>query len=47
MSRAAARGCYDSPAYRAILPLRAGNSKGVVVLIGGVGEGHATMDFQC
>ncbi len=34
--RAAARAWYESPAYRAILPLRTAHSDGVVVLIDGV-----------
>lgn len=38
--RAAARGWYDSPAYRAILPLRLSHAKGVVFLVDGVAPGH-------
>ena len=43
--RAAAQGWYASPAYKAILPLRTGHSKGVAILIDGVGEGHAAPDI--
>ena len=43
--RAAAEGWYSSPAYRAILPLRTGHSKGVVILTDGVGAGHAATDI--
>ena len=43
--RAAAEGWYDSPAYKAIVPLRTGYSNGVAILIDGVGEGHAATDI--
>lgn len=42
--RAAAEGWYASPAYRAILPLRTGNSEGPVMIIDGVGPGHRATD---
>lgn len=42
--RAAARAWYDSPAYRAILPLRTNNSIGQVILIDGVSEDHRATD---
>lgn len=42
--RAAARGWYNSPAYRAILPLRTGHSTGPAILVPGVGAGHAAPD---
>ena len=37
----AAQAWYDSPAYQEILPLRARNSVGEVVLIEGVPEGYS------
>lgn len=43
--RARARGWYDSPAYRAILPLRTRNASGPVFLLDGVGEGHRATDI--
>lgn len=40
-----ARAWYGSAAYRAILPLRTGHSRGVTMLIEGVGEGYRAADF--
>lgn len=40
-----ARAWYASPAYRAILPLRAENSKGDVILIDGVPPDHRATDI--
>ncbi len=42
--RDAAQQWYDSPAYRAILPLRTENSVGTVFLIDGVGRDHLATD---
>lgn len=42
--RAAARGWYDSAAYRAILPLRTAHSEADVILVDGVGAGHKAPD---
>ncbi|SEG75479.1 DUF1330 domain-containing protein [Bosea lathyri] len=42
--RTQARAWYASPAYRAILPLRTGNSVGDVILIDGVCETHRAVD---
>lgn len=42
--RAAAEAWYASPAYRAIKPLRTGNSEGDVVLVDGVGADHRATD---
>ena len=42
---AAARGWYDSPAYRAIARLRTDNAKGAVFLIEGVDAGHRATDI--
>jgi uncharacterized protein (DUF1330 family) len=39
-----ARGWYDSPAYRAILPLRTRNSRGTAILVDGVGPEHRATD---
>ncbi|HXV93759.1 MAG TPA: DUF1330 domain-containing protein [Pseudonocardia sp.] len=39
-----ARAWYDSPAYRAILPLRAEHSAGAVFLVDGVGPQHRATD---
>jgi uncharacterized protein (DUF1330 family) len=39
-----ARSWYDSPAYRAILPLRTGNARGTVFLVPGVPDGHKATD---
>jgi uncharacterized protein (DUF1330 family) len=36
---------YDSPAYRAILPLRTENSDGDVILMDGVGSDHRATDI--
>lgn len=41
---AQARQWYASPAYRAILPLRTGNSKGTVFLVRGVSADHKAVD---
>lgn len=41
---AQARGWYDSPAYREILPLRTGNSDGVAFLVDGVDADHRGRD---
>jgi uncharacterized protein (DUF1330 family) len=40
-----ARAWYGSPAYRQILPLRADNSEGDVMLISGVDEHHKATDI--
>lgn len=40
-----ARAWYTSPAYREILPLRTGNSKGDVILIEGVSPDHRATDI--
>jgi len=40
-----ARAWYASPAYRDILPLRADNSKGDVILIEGVSPDHRATDI--
>jgi uncharacterized protein (DUF1330 family) len=42
--RAAAAAWYDSPAYRAIKPLRREHSEGDVVLVEGVGADHRATD---
>lgn len=42
--RKAAERWYDSPAYRAILPLRTSNSDGDVMLIDGVDDDHKATD---
>jgi uncharacterized protein (DUF1330 family) len=39
-----ARGWYDSPAYREILPLRTANSDGVAMLLAGVDRDHLATD---
>ena len=39
-----ARRWYASPAYRAILPLRTGNSRGTVFLVDGVAPDHQATD---
>jgi uncharacterized protein (DUF1330 family) len=41
---AAARAWYDSPAYQAILPLRAENSQGAILLVDGTPEDHRATD---
>jgi uncharacterized protein (DUF1330 family) len=41
----AARAWYDSPAYRAVLPLRTKNSEGDVILVDGVEPGHRATDI--
>lgn len=43
--KARARAWYDSPAYRAILPLRTGHSRGDVILIEGVPADHRATDI--
>jgi uncharacterized protein (DUF1330 family) len=43
--RARARAWYDSPAYRAILPLRTANSSADVILIDTVGHDHRATDI--
>jgi uncharacterized protein (DUF1330 family) len=42
--RAAAEAWYQSPAYQAILPLRAENSESTVFVIDGVGRDHVATD---
>jgi uncharacterized protein (DUF1330 family) len=42
---ARARAWYASPAYRAILPLRTGNSRGEVLLVDGVSDDHRATDI--
>jgi uncharacterized protein (DUF1330 family) len=42
--RERARAWYDSPAYRAILPLRTGHSVGDAILIDGVDDDHRATD---
>ncbi|HET6260019.1 MAG TPA: DUF1330 domain-containing protein [Pseudonocardia sp.] len=42
--REQAQGWYDSPAYRAILPLRTENSLAEAVLVDGVGDDHRATD---
>jgi uncharacterized protein (DUF1330 family) len=42
--RTAAAAWYDSPAYRAIKPLRTDHSAGDVVLVDGVGTDHCATD---
>ncbi|MCO5968561.1 DUF1330 domain-containing protein [Actinoallomurus soli] len=39
-----ARAWYDSPAYREIIPLRAENSRGAILLIDGAGDDHRATD---
>jgi uncharacterized protein (DUF1330 family) len=39
-----ARGWYDSPEYRAILPLRTDNSTSDTILVDGVGPEHKATD---
>lgn len=43
--RATARSWYDSNAYRAIRPLRTGNSTGTVILIDRVADNHRATDI--
>lgn len=40
----AARGWYDSPAYREILPYRADNSDGTIMLVDGTPADHRATD---
>lgn len=42
--RQSAAAWYASPGYQAILPLRTGHSRGVVLLVDGVEEGHRATD---
>ena len=42
--RTSARAWYDSPAYRAILPLRTDNSVGDTILVDGVDADHLATD---
>jgi uncharacterized protein (DUF1330 family) len=42
--RAAAEAWYRSPAYQAILPLRAENSQSTIFMIDGVGRDHVATD---
>ena len=42
--RASARGWYASPAYQAILPLRADNSDGIAAIVAGVPTGYQATD---
>ena len=39
-----ARAWYESPAYKAILPLRTGNSQGTVFFVDGVNRDHRATD---
>jgi uncharacterized protein (DUF1330 family) len=43
-SREQAQDWYDSPAYRAILPLRTENALGEAILVDGVEPGHQALD---
>lgn len=43
-TRRQARGWYDSPAYRAILPLRTRNARGIAILVDGVEADHVATD---
>lgn len=43
--REAAQAWYDSPAYRAILPLRLGHAAGDVILVEGVEEPHSSVEL--
>ena len=43
--RESAAGWYESAAYQEIVPLRAGNSDGWVVIVDGVGAGHRATDI--
>jgi len=43
--RTSAEGWYNSPDYRKLQPLRAQNSKGYVILVDGVKEGHRATDI--
>jgi uncharacterized protein (DUF1330 family) len=40
-----ARAWYESPAYQEIIPLRADNSRGDILLFDGVGDGHLATDI--
>ncbi|GAA0365374.1 DUF1330 domain-containing protein [Actinoallomurus spadix] len=40
-----ARGWYDSPAYREIIPLRAENSRSTILLIDGTDDDHRATDL--
>ncbi|MQY04585.1 DUF1330 domain-containing protein [Actinomadura macrotermitis] len=41
---ARARAWYDSPEYQAIIPLRADNSRGDILIVDGCGADHAATD---
>ncbi|MEV5703863.1 DUF1330 domain-containing protein [Actinoallomurus sp. NPDC052274] len=41
----AAQAWYESPAYREIIPLRANNSRGALLLIDGVDRDHRATDI--
>jgi uncharacterized protein (DUF1330 family) len=41
---AQARAWYESPAYQEIIPLRADNSEGEIILVEGVTEDHRATD---
>ncbi|MBB4038767.1 uncharacterized protein (DUF1330 family) [Microvirga flocculans] len=43
--KTSARAWYDSPAYRKILPLRTGNSRGDMFFIDGVSSDHKAADI--
>lgn len=43
--RGAARAWYDSPAYQAILPLRANNSRSAAIIVDGAPAGYRAADF--
>ena len=43
-TRSGATDWYHSPAYQAIVPLRAGHSTSVICLVDGVPPGHAATD---
>ena len=40
-----ARAWYDSPGYRAILPLRTENARSTTMIVKGVGPGYRAADF--
>jgi uncharacterized protein (DUF1330 family) len=43
---AQARAWYESPAYQEIIPLRAANSEGEIILVEGVTENHRATDAR-
>lgn len=43
--RAAAHAWYDSPAYRAILPLRTRNARSAAIIVEGAPDGYRAADF--